>query len=87
LVEKNTVVIDTEITDELRDEGEMRDMIRKVQDMRKTADLVPRDIVIIRLTEIQPSWFVNEIFKNEFITTVGAKEVVWGSSQEKLEVV
>jgi isoleucyl-tRNA synthetase len=87
LVEKNTVVIDTEITDELRNEGEMRDMIRKVQDMRKVADLVPKDVVIIYLTEIQPSWFVNEIFKNEFITTVGAKEVVWGSSQEKLEVI
>ncbi|MCH7529818.1 hypothetical protein IIB50_01745, partial [Patescibacteria group bacterium] len=37
------VLLDTEITKELRDEGSVRDFIRRVQELRKTRGLTPRD--------------------------------------------
>lgn len=36
------VKLDTEMTDELREEGELRDLIRAVQDLRKDAGLLPK---------------------------------------------
>ncbi len=83
-LEKGVVELDTEITETLRDEGDMRDLVRKVQDMRKSADLVPSDRVIVSLTQEKPNWFDGEL-GIELLETVGAKEILWGSSQEKLE--
>ncbi len=41
------IYLDTNVTDELREEGELRDLIREVQDLRKTADLNPKDLVTL----------------------------------------
>ncbi len=37
------IELDTELTDELREEGELRDLIREIQDLRKLAGLNPND--------------------------------------------
>lgn len=37
------VVLDTEITPELKEEGEVRDLMREIQDLRKKAGLSPQD--------------------------------------------
>ncbi len=37
------VVLDINITDELREEGDLRDLVREVQELRKKAALTPRD--------------------------------------------
>lgn len=42
------IELDTEITSELRQEGEVRDFIRQVQRMRKKAKLTPEDLVTIK---------------------------------------
>lgn len=38
-LEQGAVELDTEITDDLRNEGDMRDLVRQIQDMRKDAKL------------------------------------------------
>lgn len=79
------VVLDTVITDDLRDEGDMRDIIRSIQDMRKSAELVPSDVVTVTLTTAEPAWFNNnQTLTTELLTTVGAREIVWGSGDDKV---
>jgi isoleucyl-tRNA synthetase len=70
------VVLDAEITDELRDEGDMRELVRKIQDMRKEIGLEPKDRVKVSLSGDEPAWF--EKFKREIMETVGAERVSWG---------
>jgi len=83
---EGNVWLDTEITDELRDEGEMRDLIRMIQDMRKAADLVPNDRVTAHLMIAEPTWFATrEHLRQELLATVGAMTVVWGSGEDKVE--
>ncbi|MFH1188363.1 MAG: class I tRNA ligase family protein [bacterium] len=43
------VVLHTEITDELRKEGNFRDLVRCIQDIRKKQNLTPRDAIVIRV--------------------------------------
>jgi isoleucyl-tRNA synthetase len=82
---QGVISLDTEITDELRDEGEMRDLIRMIQDMRKVADLVPNDRVTAHLMIAEPTWFATrEHLRQELLATVGAMTVVWGSGEDKV---
>ena len=46
---KVCVALDPEITPELRREGQLRELLRTVQEMRKTAGLTPRDRILVRL--------------------------------------
>ena len=41
------VVLDTEITEELRQEGSYRELVRAIQDMRKKMGLTPSDIISV----------------------------------------
>ncbi len=43
--------LDTEVTEALRDEGELRDLIREVQDLRKKAGLNPKDRGVLVIGE------------------------------------
>jgi predicted TIM-barrel fold metal-dependent hydrolase len=78
------IALDTVITDTLRDEGDMREFVRTIQDMRKTADLVPSDRVSVNLTHAEPAWFAGELGR-ELMQTVGADRVVWGSSEDVVQ--
>lgn len=84
-LESGVVVLDTHITEDLKNEGDMRDMVRKVQDMRKSADLIPSDRVTVYLADSEPVWINNDSFMQEFMNTVGALKVVWGSEDNKVE--
>ena len=48
-----TVKLDTKISDELRDEGELRDFVRYIQMLRKSTQFVPTDrpSLTVRTTE------------------------------------
>ncbi len=48
--EATRVALDTEITPELKEEGEVRDFIRAIQDLRKKAGLEPADRITLSLT-------------------------------------
>lgn len=54
-------LLDTEITEELKKEGELRDLVREVQDLRKQAGLQPKEKAILvvpasRLSLIDANW-------------------------------
>lgn len=74
----NRVVIDTILTPELKMEGDTRDLIRAIQDMRKEAGLIPQDT--IRL-EVETSQTGEELLAHTAMAdmikkTVGASEIV-----------
>jgi isoleucyl-tRNA synthetase len=82
-LDAHTVILDTEITPELQAEGDMREMVRTIQEMRKEADLVPTDKVIVSLKASQPEWF-NEL-KTELQGLVGAQDVVWQAESDSVK--
>lgn len=82
----NQVTLDTNITEDLRNEGEMRDLVRQIQDMRKDANLMPSDRVVVYLEIPEPTWFGNSELQKELLTTVGAQEIKWGSEVNKVEI-
>lgn len=84
-LQSGTVELNTEITDALRNEGDMRDLVRQIQDMRKNADLSPSDRVVVYLEAPEPAWFGNSELKNELLSTVGAESIVWANAENKVE--
>jgi isoleucyl-tRNA synthetase len=50
-LQDDDVVLDITITDELQKEGDLRKLIRAVQDARKEAGLVPSDTITVTLSE------------------------------------
>lgn len=80
-----SVVLDTEITDALRDEGDMRELVRKIQDMRKDAGLEPKDRVVVMLTQAEPAWYAS--LGEELCASVGAERIEWGCETDRVEKV
>ncbi len=82
-IAEGQVVLDTEITPALKDEGDMRELLRKIQEMRKEAGLEPKDKVVVSLTDTEPAWFPT--FADELKNSVGAESIAWGSGEVKVE--
>lgn len=72
------VSLDTNITEELAEEGEMRDLLREVQSVRKTHDLNPSDRV--RLTLGEKHHALATKFKDEFLRVAGVVEIALDGS-------
>ncbi len=71
----NDVELDTHITLELRKEGQYRELIRAVQDMRKKEGLNPSDVITLNVeTNVDGQELINT-FKIELMKIVGAKEI------------
>lgn len=69
------VLLDTHITAELRREGQYRELVRAVQDMRKKTGLNPSDTIVLSIeTDTEGQGIVNT-FKDDFLKTVGASEL------------
>lgn len=66
--------LDTNITPELKLEGEYRELVRLIQDMRKEKGLTPQEEIILTLPEKYTEIFAT--FGDELKRTVGAKEVI-----------
>ncbi|MES2023408.1 MAG: class I tRNA ligase family protein [Patescibacteria group bacterium] len=74
------VKLDTEITPELKMEGDYRELVRAVQDMRKAKGLMPSDIITLTIdTDTKGQEIINK-FKEEFLKVVGAKEIMFGEN-------
>lgn len=58
-LEPGVVVLDTEITEALKQEGDMRELSRSIQEMRKNANLMPNDRVVVSLAQTEPDWFAS----------------------------
>jgi len=72
----NEVVLNTEITPELKEEGEVREIIRQIQQIRKEMKLVPEDTINVLY---QKSEFFDKLLvknKDNILKEVLAKEFV-----------
>jgi isoleucyl-tRNA synthetase len=79
---KNSVILDTKITPELKREGYVREIARTVQSMRKEANLVPEDKVnLFYNKEDFLKMFLDE---EEFKKETGIKEIKKGNPEKKL---
>ncbi len=74
------VFMSFDITSELKKEGQYREFVRAVQDLRKKTGLMPADVVTlyVQCGEIEKD--VINIFLPEFQKTTGVREVVWGDT-------
>ncbi len=77
-LEQGNVILDIVITEELKNEGDMRELSRTIQEMRKNANLMPSDRVVVSLAETEPDWFAS-VLGDEMMRAVGAEKIVWGS--------
>lgn len=75
------VELDIALTQELKDEGTYRELVRAIQDMRKTTNLVPSDMIVVTLSPNEILKTIVDTYKEEIQSTVGATEIVWADNQ------
>jgi len=81
-----TVGLDTEVTEELSREGDVRDLVRGVQNLRKESGFAVTDRIVVRLAgsdRLKAAW---EAFADYVASEVLATEVVWGEAPGMVEV-
>ena len=72
---EHEVELDLHITEDLRKEGQYRELVRAIQDMRKQQGLNPSDSIELTVQAgVDEQAFLNS-FKAELLKTVGAKEI------------
>jgi len=73
---ENEVELDTHITEELREEGLYRELVRAMQDLRKKRGLNPNDQIILSLQMgVGEQSFISK-FKNLFLKQVSIKDLI-----------
>ncbi len=69
------IILNTEITEELKSEGSYREFIRALQDMRKKKGLNANDIITLSVsTSVDGQELINK-FKDELMKTVNIKQI------------
>jgi len=75
------VELDTVITEELKQEGNYRELVRAIQDIRKKNGLNPNDTMTLEIsTSKEGEEFVVK-FKELLMKNVGAKEVIFKNNE------
>lgn len=74
------IYFDENITPELKQEGDYRELVRGIQDMRKAMGLVPSDMVSLSVNTSKEGEDLVEKFKEELMKVVGANSVVFGEN-------
>ena len=82
---QESVELDLKITPELQAEGQVRDFIRQVQDLRKQAGLLPRDQIILFVTLSISDRVIIESSHAEICRIIGAKNIHF-SAGETIEI-
>ncbi|MCJ7786997.1 DUF5915 domain-containing protein, partial [Patescibacteria group bacterium] len=78
-----TLKLDTKISEELKEEGQVREFIRQVQQLRKNAKLTPKDKIIIYCECQEKLKKVLEKNKKDILTETKARELKIGKLEEK----
>lgn len=76
----NAIELDTKITPELKMEGDARDLIRAIQELRKAKDLKPSDRISITIQTSDEGETVVKTFEAEIKKVVGADSVTFGDA-------
>ncbi|MFA6251066.1 MAG: class I tRNA ligase family protein [Candidatus Paceibacterota bacterium] len=84
--DEQKVELDTNITPELKKEGQYRELVRAIQDIRKNNGLNPSDVVtLIVETNTEGQELINK-FKSELMKAVSAKEIQFkGNTGEEIK--
>jgi isoleucyl-tRNA synthetase len=73
--EDKKVELDTHITEDLRIEGQYRELVRAIQDMRKKSGLSPSDQITLEVSVgVKGEELINQ-FKTELLKAVGSKDI------------
>jgi isoleucyl-tRNA synthetase len=81
-----TVGLDTEINDELSREGDVRDLVRGVQNLRKESGLEVTDRIILTLagpTRLRSAW---EAFSGYAASETLSSKTVWAEAADMTEI-
>ena len=78
-----SVLVDRQLTDELKQEALIRELIRKVQDMRKKNGLHVKETISLSLNSDSETSKLLESYKSLIAKEVGAKEIKIKSSEGK----
>ncbi len=72
---ESMVELDINMTPELKQEGQYRELVRAIQDMRKAQGLSPGDVVVLEVATNTDGQEIINKFKVELLKTVGAKQI------------
>lgn len=67
--------LETKLTDDLREEGELRDLVRLIQDARKEAGLLPGELAILTANPVKRELI--DKYKAELMKTCALAEVIF----------
>jgi isoleucyl-tRNA synthetase len=76
---KDDVVLDTNITPELKEEGQVRELIRSIQDLRKEANLTVEDVVALEVGEAFEYTPLLKKHKESIMKTTGLSDILFVS--------
>ena len=80
-VHGETVELHTKITPELKAEGDMRELVRAIQGMRKDAGLEPQNRIMLKVQTSDGGEALVNQFKTEIQKTVGATDISFGDAE------
>jgi len=71
------IQLDTQVTSELKAEGDIREFMRAVQDMRKQADLRPSDVIKLTIDTSPETITLLHKFEEIITKTIGAQTLIF----------
>lgn len=74
---KGEVALDTNITAELKEEGQLREIVRFVQDLRKKAGLNPGELVTLGVSANDSAKKLIEKFRDELTKSASLKDIIF----------
>jgi isoleucyl-tRNA synthetase len=86
IVEGAEVKLDTNITPELKEEGNVRDLIRHVQELRKTSNLVPDDKITLYVIGDDLLCALLKKYEGEFVKITNVTKFVFEEHEGGVEV-
>lgn len=85
-MEEITIELDTNITPELKEEGDLREFLHIVQGLRKKANLKPDQKIVLKIeTDIVGERFLQKI-KKELLKKVGVQEISFDKLEKEEEI-
>lgn len=83
IISGSEIALDTNITEELKREGDFREFLRSVQGLRKDNDLSPSDLVTLVIPESSKE--IISGFESELQKVAGIKEIKFEGKETKIE--
>jgi len=76
--QKEEIYLDQKLTKELVEEGQYRELVRTIQDIRQELNLVPKDKIILSFTnwDLETQTFINK-YKTKLLQEVKANRLVF----------